>query len=107
MFLNRGKPKERKDKIFLLNASQVFAKGDPKNYIPEEDIDRIAKAFLAWREEERFSLVVDKDDPSKMTTTSRRVAIYPPLTPKPTVPSPRSLTNWKRLKLRLRRPVRN
>ena len=25
-----------------MNACQVFAKGDPKNYIPEEGIDRIA-----------------------------------------------------------------
>ncbi len=32
--LNKAKPAERRDKLFLLNASRDFAKGDPKNYIP-------------------------------------------------------------------------
>ena len=32
LFLNKAKPKERKGKLFLLNASRDFAKGDPKNY---------------------------------------------------------------------------
>ena len=32
--LNKAKPKERQGKIFLLNASREFAKGDPKNYLP-------------------------------------------------------------------------
>ncbi len=33
LVLNRAKPKERKEKLFLLNASREFTKGDPKNYI--------------------------------------------------------------------------
>lgn len=60
LFLNKAKPAEHKDKLFLLNASQVFAKGDPKNYIPDEGIERIAETFKAWREEEKFSRIVDK-----------------------------------------------
>jgi type I restriction enzyme M protein len=36
LFLNKAKPKERKGKVFLVNASQVFAKGDPKNFIPTQ-----------------------------------------------------------------------
>ena len=35
LVLNKAKPKERKGKLFLLNASREFTKGDPKNYIPE------------------------------------------------------------------------
>jgi len=62
LFLNMAKRKTQKDRLFLVNASQVFAKGDPKNYIPEGGIERIAAAFLGWREEEKFSRVVEKDE---------------------------------------------
>ncbi|MBC8432666.1 MAG: SAM-dependent DNA methyltransferase [Desulfobacterales bacterium] len=60
LFLNKAKPKGQKDKLFLINASQVFAKGDPKNYIPEDGIARISSAFLKWKEEEKFSRIVEK-----------------------------------------------
>ena len=45
LFLNKDKPKDRKDKVFLLNASREFAKGEPKNYVPKEAIVRIAVVF--------------------------------------------------------------
>jgi type I restriction enzyme M protein len=47
IFLNKAKSKKQKGKLLLLNASSEFAKGDPKNYIPEESIARIAKTFMA------------------------------------------------------------
>ena len=65
LFLNKSKPKEQKDKLFLVNASKIFAKGDPKNYIPEQGIERIASTFLAWKEEEKFSRIVDKSESVK------------------------------------------
>lgn len=43
-----------------MNASLVYAKGDPKNYIPDEGIEKIASSFLEWREEEKFSQIIDK-----------------------------------------------
>lgn len=60
LFLNKGKPKDRKDKLFLVNASQVVEKGDPKNFIPVTGIERIAAAFNAWKEEEKFAKVVSR-----------------------------------------------
>jgi type I restriction enzyme M protein len=60
LFLNKAKPKEQKEKLFLVNASQVLAKGDPKNYIPDDGINRIASTFLNWNQEEKFSRIVDK-----------------------------------------------
>src|ERR671924_436681 len=42
LFLNRDKPKDRRGKLFLVNASQVVEKGDPKNFIPSAGIERIA-----------------------------------------------------------------
>ncbi len=60
--LGKAKPKERKDKLFLINASNEFKKGDPKNYIPDEGIERIADTFINWREEARFARVVGKTE---------------------------------------------
>ncbi len=65
LFLNKAKPKKRQGKIFLLNASQVFEKGDPKNFIPDKGIERIAKTFKAWKEEEKFSCIVDLEEIEK------------------------------------------
>ena len=65
LFVNKDKPKAQQDKLFLVNAAQVFAKGDPKNYIPDDGIERIAATFLEWKEEERFSLIVDRAEIAK------------------------------------------
>lgn len=45
--LNRAKPKERRGKIILINASKEFEKGRPKNFIPNESILKISEAFSA------------------------------------------------------------
>ncbi|MBI5193819.1 MAG: SAM-dependent DNA methyltransferase [Nitrospirae bacterium] len=62
LFLNKLKPADRKNKLFLVNASKEFAKGDPKNYITEEGIGKIASAFLKWEEIEKFSRIVTKEE---------------------------------------------
>jgi type I restriction enzyme M protein len=65
LVLNRAKPKERKGKLFLLNASREFTKGDPKNYIPEDAICRIADTFSAWKEVEKYSRIVNREEIAK------------------------------------------
>jgi len=62
LMLNKAKPEGHKNKLLLINASKVFAKGDPKNYIPDDGIERIASTYLAWKEEEKFSRIVDKSE---------------------------------------------
>lgn len=62
LFLNRRKPPDRTNKVFLLNASREFVKGDPKNYIPDEAIQRIAETYSAWREVEKYSRVVTREE---------------------------------------------
>ncbi len=59
LFLNKAKPKERQGKVFLVNASKVFEKGDPKNFIPDDGISRIADTLTHWKEEEKFSRIVE------------------------------------------------
>ena len=46
LVLSKRRPEARKDKIVLLNASRRVRKGQPKNYIPGEDIRPLAAAFL-------------------------------------------------------------
>lgn len=65
MVLNNAKPKERQGKVFLLNASREFAKGDPKNYIPDDAILRIAETFTVWKDVDKFSRIVSCDEISK------------------------------------------
>lgn len=62
IFLNKNKPADKKNKLFLVNASQEFAKGAPKNYIPDESIEKITSTFLEWKETDKFSKIVTKDE---------------------------------------------
>ena len=59
LFLDKSKPKARQEKVLLVNASRVFEKGDPKNFIPPAGIDRITKVLTEWSEEEKLSRIVD------------------------------------------------
>ena len=65
IFLDKSKPKDRKNKIFLVNASQEFTKGDPKNFLPDDAIIRIADIFREWREVPNYSRIVPKDEIAK------------------------------------------
>jgi type I restriction enzyme M protein len=65
LVLDRAKPKERKEKLFLLNASRDFTKGDPKNYISEDAILRIADTVTAWKEVEKYSRIVRREEIAK------------------------------------------
>ena len=62
LFLNRDKPKNRQGQIFLVNASQIFEKGDPKNYIPEASIQHITDTLVGWKEEDKLSRVIDLEE---------------------------------------------
>jgi len=63
LFLNKASP--HRGNIFLLNASTEFAKGDPKNFIPAEAVRRIAETFSAWREVEKYSRIVTREEIAK------------------------------------------
>jgi type I restriction enzyme M protein len=59
LFLNKSKPADRKGKVFLVNASQLFEKGNPKNFIPDNKIQKIANLLINWKEEDKLSRIVD------------------------------------------------
>lgn len=62
LVLDKTKPQEHKDRLFLLNATNEATKGDPKNYLANEAIARIAESFTAWREVEKYSRIVNRDE---------------------------------------------
>jgi len=65
LFLNKSKPKEKKNKIMLINASLEFEKGRPKNFIPNDKIKKISKAFHSWKNIEKFIKIIGKDEAIK------------------------------------------
>ncbi len=65
LFLNKAKRKTRRRKVFLVNASQIFEKGDPKNFIPPKGIQRIASTLIKWKEEDKLSRIVDHAELAK------------------------------------------
>jgi type I restriction enzyme M protein len=60
-----NKRKRKKGEIMLINASKLFSKGRPKNFLEDKHIDQIAKAYHGWRAEEAVSAVISKADAAK------------------------------------------
>jgi len=58
MVINKAKPQERQGKILLINASKLFMKGRPKNFLPDESIKQIADSYLNWEEVEGISKII-------------------------------------------------
>jgi type I restriction enzyme M protein len=53
-----NKAKRHRGEILLVNASKEFSKGKPKNFLTEENIERIADAHLKWAETEKLTKVI-------------------------------------------------
>lgn len=62
IFINKNKPAKLKNKIFFINASKEFVKGDPKNYITDEQIKKIVDTYQSKKEIEKFSVLIGKDE---------------------------------------------
>lgn len=63
MIINKNK--KHKDQILLINASKLFEKGRPKNYLPDESIKKISEIYLNWKEEEEISKIITKEEAAK------------------------------------------
>lgn len=60
-----SKRKRHEGQILLINASQLFRKGRPKNYLTDEHVERIATAYHDWATEEGFSVVITNTDAAR------------------------------------------
>jgi len=63
--LRMQKPKDRRGKITLVNASAEFKKGQPKNYIPDDKIHKIADAFNDGKDVDGFVKVITNAEAAK------------------------------------------
>lgn len=63
--INKSKPIERRGQILLINASKLFKKGRPKNYLPDESIKQISDIYLDYKEEEGISRIITNEEAAK------------------------------------------
>jgi type I restriction enzyme M protein len=84
MVLN--KVKHHPNEILLINASNEFLKGRPKNYLGEENIRLIADAYLNWQEVEGLSKIIHIDEavrndynlsPSRYVASNNKEEVLP------------------------------
>lgn len=57
-----NKNKQSSGKVLLINASKLFAKGRPKNYLTDEAINQVSDIYHKWKEEDGVSKVVSKEE---------------------------------------------
>ncbi|MEN3045345.1 MAG: N-6 DNA methylase, partial [Candidatus Hydrothermales bacterium] len=62
LVINKNKPEERKRKALLVNISNLYQKGRPKNYLPESTILKVYELYSEFREEEGISKVVKLEE---------------------------------------------
>ncbi len=63
--LRKGKSKERRGKIVLLNASRQFKKGSPKNYLTDDGIRQITEAYAAGEDVPGLVRVITTEDAAR------------------------------------------
>lgn len=61
LVLNREKAADRKGEVMLVNASKLFVKGKPKNFLTEDAVRQVAETFSTWEPVEGLSEKVGTD----------------------------------------------
>ena len=63
LVLNRAKPPERRGKVLFVDAAQegCFRKGSAQNHLDGDHVSRIAAAYHAFEEVDRFAQVADRE----------------------------------------------
>lgn len=59
LIINKNKPKASKGKVCFVHGAEHFVVGKNQNSLSEENVKTIASGFLAFKDEDRFSRVVD------------------------------------------------
>jgi len=62
ILFNKAKLPARKGQIVLVNASREFKKGQPKNYIPEDNVQKITDAFIKGKDIERLVKIISNEE---------------------------------------------
>lgn len=59
LVFNKAKAPERKRKVLFIEASREFREGSAQNYLRDEDVKKIAAAFHAYTDAEKYARVID------------------------------------------------
>ena len=65
LLLNRNKPEELRDQILLINLSQHFEKGKPKNVLTDDGIKAATEVYKSWESREKLSKVITLENAQK------------------------------------------
>lgn len=65
LVLNRAKKSARKRKVLFIEASRDFKEGTAQSYLREEDVKKIAAAFHAFKDIEKYARVVGLEEIEK------------------------------------------
>lgn len=60
-----SKHKSHAGEVLLINASKLFQKGRPKNFIPDENVAQIADIYRTWKVVDSISAIVSAADVAK------------------------------------------
>jgi type I restriction enzyme M protein len=60
-----NKNKRHPGKILLINASKLYSKGRPKNYLADEHIEKIATIYHNWTAEEGLSAIITNEEAAR------------------------------------------
>lgn len=60
--MSRAKPAERKGKVLFVHGAEELVAGKAQNLLSDHNVARLAGAFHAWEDEERFCRVVELDE---------------------------------------------
>lgn len=63
MVINRKR--KHAGEILLINATQLFSKGRPKNFLEEQHIERIATVYHEWKAETSLSAIITTAEAAK------------------------------------------
>lgn len=65
IIFNKNKPKERKNKILLINATKEFTAGKPQNTLSQENIKKIVDVYNKFKEIESLSKIAKLEEIKK------------------------------------------
>ncbi len=57
-----NKEKKHVKEVLLINASKLFEKGRPKNFLPESSIKKISEIYYQWEKKEKLSEVIPTEE---------------------------------------------
>ena len=84
LIINKQKPAERRGKVLFINSELEYQEGKNQNTLREEDIDHIVATFDAFRDEKRYSRMVDLSE-IKENDSNLNIRRYADTSPPPEI----------------------